>query len=308
MSALSSKEITSAQLTVWIITALAGPLVFFSDGNWVATLIASCVIGSISWISVRYGRHWNGPVYAFVQVLWIALILSQIAAFSADCWPTGKQTFPVIPLTMLVLAVLSAIKGDRNTANGISVLFWVVCVLLGIVILFGIGDIRLNNLKPKVQTPESIMLLVLILPAVAGFLNKERCSAIPFIAVATMAVGISLWIAGTLSPQIAEKLLWPFYDAAKSVQLLDIAKRFEALVSVGVTVGNYALYSMLFCAVETIYKPYGHERGMVVATGVLAAALMLLEFSINPVISLIISGILWLFFPLLGLLKPKKKE
>ena len=305
---MNRNKITSAQLTVWIVTALAGPLVIFSDGNWVATLFAAVVIGVLNWAAVRYGRHWDGPVYAFVQVLWIALLLSQIAAYSADCWPTGKQTFPVIPLTMLALAGLSAIKGDRNAANGISVLFWIVSALLGAVIILGIGDMEFSYLKPKTQTLETVILLVLIFPATAGFLNKERCAAIPFVAVAAMAVGISLWIAGTMSPQIAEQRKWPFYDAAKSVQLLDIAKRFEALVSVGVTVGNFALYSMLLCSVGTITKPFGREKGMIISTGIIAAVLMLSGFYIDPAVSAIISGVLWLFLPLLGLLRPKKKE
>ncbi len=305
---MNRDRITSAQLTVWIVTALAGPLVFFSDGNWLGTLFAAFVIGLLNWFAVRYGRHWEGPVYAFVQALWITLLLSQLAAYSADCWPTGKQTFPVIPVTMLSLAGFAAIKGERNTANGVSVLFWVVCALIGIVILFGFSDMEISYLKPKMRTPEAIIILVLILPAVAGFLNKERCSAIPFATVAVMSVGLSLWIAGTLSPRVAEQLPWPFYDAAKSVQLLDIAKRFEALVSIGVTVGNFALYSMLFCSVKTIAKSVGREIGMIVSSGIIATALMLSGFYMDPAVSAIISAILWLFFPLLGLLKPKKKE
>lgn len=305
---MNSNKITSAQLTVWIITALIGPLVFFSDGNWIYTLMTACLTGLLNWIAVRFGEHWDGPIYAIVQTLWLSVLLSQIATYSADCWPTGQQTFPVIPLTVLALAGSSAIKGDKNTANGISVLFWVVSALIGAVVLFGFGNVEISNLQPRIQMLDAKMLLVCILPAVAGFLNKERCSAIPFVAVAAIAGGIALWIAGTLSPQIAEQLTWPFYDAAKSVQLLDIAKRFEALVSVGVTVGNYALYSMLFCAVGTISKPLGHERGIIVVTGSIAVVLMLSGFRIAPTISVIISVVLWMLFPLLGLLKPKKKE
>ena len=305
---MNKNKITSAQLTVWIITALAGPLVYFSDGNWVGAFFAASLAGGLNWIAVRYGRHWDGPVYAFIQVLWITLLLSQIGPYSANCWPTGKQTFPVIPVAMLALAGLSAIKGDRNAANGISVLFWIVSALLGAVILLGIGNIEISYLSPEVQTPKAIIILVLIFPAAASFLNKERCSAFPFVAIAVVAAGISLWIAGTLSPKIAQQLIWPFYDAAKSVQLLDIAKRFEALVSVGVTVGNFALYSLLFCAVGTIAKPFGHEKGTIVSTGIISAVLMLSGFYIDPAVSAVICGILWLFFPFLGLLKPKKKE
>ena len=308
MFVLCSNKITSAQLTVWIITAMIGPVVYFSDGNWLCTLIAACVMGLLNWTAIRFGRHWEGPIYALVQILWISVLLSQIAGYSADCWPTGERTFPVIPLTMLALAALSAIKGDRNAANGISVLFWIVSALIGAVILFGIGNIDVDYLQSRAQRVDARMLLVLILPAAAGLLNKEKCSPIPFVAVTAIAGGISLWIAGTLSAQVAGQLKWPFYEAAKSVQLLDIAKRFESLVSVGVTVGNYALYSMLFCTVRTNAKALGHEKEMIVTAGIIAAALMLLRIQINPAFSVIICGVLWLFFPSLGLLKPKKKE
>jgi hypothetical protein len=146
---LTGNKITSAQLTVWIITALIGPIVFFSKGNWLYTFVAAGIFALLNWVVVRYGRHWEGPIYAFIQVLWISVLLSQIVAYSAQCWPTGQQTYPVIPITMLVLAALSASKGDKSATNGMSVLFWVAAALIGSVIFFGIGNIQIRNLIPN---------------------------------------------------------------------------------------------------------------------------------------------------------------
>lgn len=305
---MSGSKITSAQLTVWIITALIGPLAFFSDGNWMFTLLAAVLLSLLNWLAVRFGKHWEGPIYAFVQMLWISVLLSQILTFSADCWPTGQRTYPVIPIAMLVLAILTAIKGEKSAANSVSVLFWVSALLLGIVILFGISNVITSNLKPEIQMSNSQILLVLALPAVTGMLNKERSTILPFVVVAAVAVCISLWISGTLSQQIAEQLQWPFYSAAKSVQILDVAKRFEALVSVGVTIGNYALYSMMLCAAGSIGQPFGDKKRVIAVTGIVAGVLMLAGLRVHPTASVIICLILWVLFPLFGLISRKEKE
>ena len=305
---MPGNKISSTQLTIWIITAMIGPIVFYSDGNWTATLIIGFGFTILDWLAARFGRRWQGSVYAIVQTVWISVLLSQLLYYSALCWPTGQRTFPVIPLTILVLSGVSAIKGDNNTASGISVLFWIVFGLIGTVILLGVGNIEIAYLQPQMESPNIVMLLVMLLPAVVGFLDNDRCEMRPFVIVAGIASVISVWIAGTFSPQFAKSIVWPFYNSAKSVHLFDIASRLEALVSVGVTIGNYALYSMLFCAVGAIFEPYGYRKYAIVATGAIAAVIMLIGIHIATIILVIICALLWLFLPLLGLVIPKKKE
>jgi len=305
---LKDNKITATQWTIWIITALLGPIIFFAKGDWFGTLIVGCVFTALSWVVCRYGKHWRGSVYCIFQIVWISILLSQLLLNSADCWPTAQKPIPIIPITMLLLAGAAALKGEKSAANGVGVLFWVASVLLGAVIISGIGDVKLSFLSPTQQLQSNWFILAFLLPASVSFIKRENSSVIPFIAVVLIAVSICLWIGGILSAEVAKDIAWPFYEAAKSVQLLDIAQRLEALVSVGVTVGYYALFSLLLCEVGSIGKIMGHELGAIAASTIISVCLVLSRIRIGLVVIFAACMIFWVILPLLGTLKTKNIE
>jgi len=265
-------------------------------------------ISVLVWSTLRFGKHWDGAVYHIVQFLWLSVLLSQLLGYSAACWPTGECTFPVVPLTLLGLAAVSALKGSDCTASGIGVLFWVVAFLLGIVFAAGIPEIKTKYLLQSTNQMDASILLVYIIPAAIGFIEKKKDLKVPIIAIVILGSCVALWICGILSSEIAETVAWPFYESAKGVQIFDVAKRLESLVSAAVTVSNYALYSMLLCAVGNIGKRLDREREAVVIATAISASLMLLGIQIDAAISAIICMVLWIFLPLLGLLKRKMEE
>ncbi len=305
---MQNNKVTALQMGIWIVAAVAGPTLYYANGNWFSLLPFAVVLCMITGVAVCCGRHWEGPVYHFIQFFWIAILLSQFLEYSAKCWPTGEQTFPIVPLTLLFLSAISASKGNKNTANGISVVFWLSVLLLGIVFVSGIQNLKLEFTRPNRGEISNYIILALFLPAAGGFIKREKRSILPFIAIAILALGTSLWIAGSLSPEIADLTSWPFYEAAKSVELFDVAKRLESLVSVGITLCNYCLYSLLLCASASIGEKYSKRKEAIIVTVGISACFMLLGFTINPIISSIITLILWMIFPLLGLLKKKEKE
>lgn len=305
---MKNRRITGIQLGIWIITATIGPIIFVSDGNWFCVLLWGMGISFLVWSAMRFGRHWDGVIYNLIQCLWLSVLLAELLPYSAECWPTGERTFPVVPLVLLALASVSALKGCKCTAGGIGVLFWIIVFLLGIIIFAGLPRLSGKYLIPSIGTIKAPMLLTFLLPAAAGFLPREKTGKLPFIIVVALNAGAAIWISGILSPEIADVMPWPFYDAAKSVYLLDVAKRLESLVSVAVTVGNYAMYSLLLCAVKSIGDKFQRGREAVVSATVISAALMLLDAVVDPGILVIVSALLWIFLPLLGILKRKDNE
>ncbi len=305
---MTDRKITANQLNIWIVSAFVGPIVFCTDGNWGGTLLWGAGVSLLTWSAMRYGRHWDGFIYNIVQCLWLSILLSQLLSYSADCWPTGERTFPVVPLALLALATVSALKGSKCTASGISVLFWVVVFLLGMVLAAGVPELNGAYLTPKAEAINEPTMLAFLLPAAAGFLHREKTGKLPFVLVVALGTMVAIWISGILSPKIASATQWPFYEAAKSVQLFDVAKRLESLVSAGVTVGNYALYSLFLCGVRNIGDKFQKGREAVLISAGISGSLMLLNVVINPGISAIICGILWIFLPLLGILKKKENE
>lgn len=303
-----NNKVTVLQMAIWIISAVAGPILYYSNGNWFGLFPISVALSLLTGLAVCYGRHWEGPVYNFVQFLWIGILLSQFLIYSAKCWPTGEKAFPIVPLTLLILSGISATKGNKNAVNGISVIFWISLLLLGGVIAAGIENIKLEFLQPNKREIPPYIILALLLPAAVGFIKCEKSNILPFAVVPFFVTAVSLWIAGSLSPELSEIISWPFYEAAKSVELFSVAKRFESLVSVGVTLCNYCLYSLLFCAAASIGEKCGKKREAIIATVGISATLMLLGFRIDPIISTVISMILWVILPLFGMLKKKEKE
>ena len=305
---LSNHKITTTQQNIWIVTAVIGPIIFWSDGNWPGVLIWGAGISLLCWCAVRYGRHWSGVIYNIVQCLWLSVVLSQVLPYSAECWPTGERTFPVVPLALLALAAVSALKDSKATAGGISVLFWVAAFLIGIVLAAGVPELNSGYLLPQKNGIGAQIILVFLIPAAAGFLHREKTVNLPFVLVVVLGAAVAVWISGILSPKIAGTVQWPFYEAAKSVQLFDVAKRLESLVSAGVTVGNYALYSLLLCSIRNIGDKFHKGREAVVISAGISASLMLLELIIDTEILVIVCLILWLFLPLLGVIQKKRNE
>ncbi len=287
---------------------MLGPILYYVKGNWADVLLAAIVFGLIAGIAVRFGSHWDGLAYNVIQLLWISVLLSQLLGFSADSWPTGERTFPVVPLVLLFLAAASALKSTNAAANGMSILFWMGLFLLGIVVAAGIWDIKAEYLYPKPQGIEGNMMLIFLIPAVTGFIITDKSSIRTSLCIALTAAVISVWIAGILSPGIAEQEPWPFYESAKNVALFNVAKRFEALVSAGITICNYGLYSLLLCAIGEIGEKLGRRREAVIGGVGISASLLLLGLTIRPEVSAVFCIVLWVVFPLLGLMKKNKNE
>lgn len=305
---MPSNKYSALPIDVWLITAIAGPLLYYSKGNWTEVLAIALVLSLLTWCAVRFGRHWGGPVYAFIQVLWISILLSQLLDYSARCWPTGERTFPVVPLTLLFMAAISVFKGSRAVTSGMSIIFWISLFLIGIVTIAGLPNVNVQYLHPTEQEISAELMIVFLIPGAVGFFEQKKCGNRYFVLITLIAVAISMWICGSLSAEVAKQHSWPFYEAAKSVQLFNVAKRFESLVSVGVTLCNYALYSLLLCSVESIGGRFNRRKEAIICAVGLSASIMLLGWSINPAISVFICLILWVILPFLGLLNKKERE
>jgi hypothetical protein len=189
-----------------------------------------------------------------------------------------------------------------------SILFWVVIVLIGVVIVAGMSDLRGKYLKVQSGMPKDVFYLIFLLPAVAAFLCIGEGGMRVLAVIPVFAAGIAAWVAGSISPQLAEVVDWPFYEASKSVQLLGVAKRFEALVSVGITVGNYGLYSMLLCAIYCLGEKLEKGRESVTISALLAGSLMLTGITLTVKVMIAVSFVLWIFLPLLGIFKTGKNS
>lgn len=312
------EKVPQHQLAGWLLGAMTAPLVQIAGRQgWLPALVAAVTCIGLCWIvNILPTEHlWNKKWYCILQSAWLTVTLAALADWSADAWPTGTD-FPVVPLTLLTLAVFAALNGPSGASRVSGVLFWFLVLLYGTVLAAGSKNIKPEWLIPKWENPDASMLFVLLIPAAAVFLPREKGKALHWVfpGILLLYVAVTLWTVGTISPKVAGEVTWPFYESSKSLSLFGVAERFESLVSVAMTMGYFSLYSLLLSGVGHLaenYRPGWGKRGVVVG-GVAAGVLVLLAQQPQPVVLVIITLAAWCLLPLFGafteLWKKSKKD
>lgn len=300
------RKVEAGTLAAWLIVSMSGPFALLAGkydwpgitAGWMLSGILCSVV-----ICLPGQELCRSRAYCLLQLVFLTAVVSYFAEWSQDIWPTGRD-FPVVPLTLIVLAVLSACPGAQAASRVGGVLFWLIAALYGVLLLFGSSNMQLSFLKPQYNLPGAQAVFVLMLPAVIQFVP---CKLKPVLKrtvylIGGLFVALSLWTIGGLSAPVAQSVAWPFYEAGKSVSVLGVAERLEAFISVAVTVGCFGLLSMLITAIanltENIRLGWG-KYGAILA-GFLAAVKVLFLPQI-PVIWLLIGGVvLWIVVPICG--------
>ena len=309
------KKVEAGTLAAWLIVAMSAPFALLAGKfDWLGLTVAAVITGVLCRLVTSLQIQNFSRVLCVVQFLFLGALLAFLAEWSQDVWPTGRD-FPVVPLTLLALAVLSAYRGAHGASRVGGTLFWFIAGLYGVLLVFGSRNLQIDFLRPAYDAPGAEALLVLLLPAVIQFIPRETKTVLhsAVLWVGGLFVVLSLWTIGGLSRQVAADAVWPFYEAGKSVSVLGIAERLEAFISVAATIGCYGLFSLLISAMahlaEGVHPGWG-RHGAVVA-GLVAAVILLFAPGIPVILLLLGAVILWCIVPFVGSLlfceKKKKK-
>ncbi len=275
-----SKKVKAYPLCAWLLCAVFALIAQYAAGrNWLTVLAAGIGSTLLCWcdLVLLEGQTCERKWYCVIQIPFLILAASVTAGWSAEAWQTG-QTYPAVPLALLVLATFSAWNGAEQASRAGSIAFWFVALLFAVILAAGVRDVKPAYLLPKWQGTDCVLIYVFLLPMVTSFLPREGapCYTKTLMAVVVMAVVIAVLTVGTLSQQVAAEESFPFYTFSKSLSLFGVAERFESLVSVALTMGQYSLLSLLLSGVGHMadrIRP-GRGRTGVVFGAVSAAALM----------------------------------
>lgn len=309
------KNTDAWSLAAWLIVAASAPFALLAGKqDWIGLTVAAVLTGAFCFLVTgrKAGRALSSRWYCAVQFVFLIPMLAYFASWSQDAWPTGGD-FPVVPLTLLSLAVLSSWHGAQCASRVGAVLFWLIAGLYGVLLTFGSKDLHIHYLMPQYEPAGMEAMLVLLLPAIVQFIPREMKPAIRLTStfIGVLFVVLSVWTVCALSAPVAMQIQWPFYEAGKSISVLGIAERLESFISVAVTVGCFALFSLLLSAsghLAEVVRP-GWGRYGVIAAGAAAAALMLSQLQISTVFLLFGAVLLWGLLPVLtGLFFNEKKS
>lgn len=305
-----SKTLPSRQLATWLSAALIPVLLQLSVGDgWPAVSVA-VIVGTVATITVwKWGKVPAHPIIAVLQILYILVLLMQLLPSIAFSWP--GDNYPVVPLIVLALAAWSANKGASAAARVGCVLFWIVLIMYLIVLATATKEITFSWLRPDAFSFPWMSLAVILLPCAGIVMRCDESKWDPRVLLpGVLLLAGTCVTAGVLSPERVRELSDPFYIMSRSVNLLGIAQRFEAVLSAGMTVGWYSLVSatLSISAAWAEKVGAGLASGAVWGTAAAAAVGMLCNLHISWQVLAIFASVFWVGIPILtqGLVRTKK--
>ncbi len=310
---MNSNEISRRQLAAWVFAAAAAPLAQLLGGRgWPEALLTGAVCGVLCAAVLLLPQDWRQKRWlCAVQALWAVAALAGAATMSARAWPDAGNGIAV-PLVLLALGLWSVWDGAAAAGRAAATVFWLLALLLAAVFVAGGKDIRPENLQLQWQEPDGGIVFALMLPAVGACLPGKRHAGAAWVPAVTglFGVAVATLCAGVLSPQLAIQLENPFYEMSRSLNLLGVAQRFEALVSAAMTLGWFCLISLLLSAVYHLAGQVhpGWERPAVAVAAIAAIGLILGGVAVPGIWLGMLAAVCWGLLPLFtqGIVQIKK--
>lgn len=295
-----NKKVQNRQLPVWIMAALSAPVAIYGGkASWVWTLIVGIICSLLCIAVLKLENVKYGKILRAAQIILLGVVGGRMSLEVSACWETEGM---IMPLTLITLAVLSALGDAERNARVCSVLAWILGLLYIVCLAAGGKDIEMNWLLPT-DCQEGMLVVVFLLPAVSVILPRETGKGRwGVLAVPLFAALIGIWCSGTLSPNVTKMVEIPFYEYSKSLSIFGVAERFEALVSVALTAGLFCTLSLLFNAAQ-----HTITNGALIS-GIIAAVIMCLNVQINPWILSILALIGWIMLPFIKSEKINRKK
>ncbi len=288
---MNTNRVSNRQSRIWLMAAMAAPLAkAASCCSWLAVLLMGGITLLVGWWLARY-RAEQKPWLDILQGLWASVIVSEMLYWCEDCWPSHSNV-KAAALILLALSVWLTCKGRQHTARVGCILIWPVGFLLGIILLSAAPEVKLQNLYPTWQMPKAELVTILLLTTLYAGQGKRTsagvCAGLLCYALITAAI-----TAGVLSPYISGMTETGLYEVSRSISLFGVSQRLESVAAAGMTIGYFGGISYLL----SIPEEAANRSRMVLAYGVLAGLLFIMNIRFDSRMIAVGSILLWVIFP-----------
>lgn len=265
------------QLRALVLTAGAAPIFSLTCSlGWVWAAAAGAAAWGILWLLFSFWPK-DPPrlLRAGGAVLWFVLA-AWAGRMTAAAFPETARS-AVAAALITGLAALAAGRGCAVLGRCAGILVWITAALFGTVLVCGMTQIRPEWLRPSASVPTIGPAASMLLPAAALPLRGRteggpgRGFGAVFGISAAAAAAAAAVTAGALSPELAREPM-AFLTLARSVSILGVVQRFEALISGALLMSGFCLCAMLLAALrEELLHLFGERAGR--RCGLAAAAL-----------------------------------
>ena len=298
------------QLNAWLLAGLTAPVAGLAGKMpWqnvaligVVCVLACCLVG-------RFGTapsRWMGDL----EYLWMIYVLSWLLRKPSESW-ISETAYPAVPLILLALAAVSASRGLSASARTGSCLFWLIALVFAGVIAAGAGEVETKELLKSGTEWDPVLPMILLIPALVIYGREGGGKVLPAsLGIGTFAVVISLLVVRTLSLEVGMISENPFREWVSGLSLVGTLQRFDALVSVALTMGWFTLLSFVLCVAGRMREGVNENsygKGVLFAA-VSGGTLMLLPIAYSSEIVLILCVILWFVAPIVWNMVTGKKN
>lgn len=288
---MNTNQVSDRQNQVWIVASMAAPLAkAASGGSWPAVL----AMGAITLLTGRWlakyqaePKHW----LEILQSLWGSVVISQQLFWCEECWPSHRDG-KAAALILLGLCIWLACKGRSATARVGCTLIWPVGFLLGLILLSAVPEIKVENLRPAWEMPSAHLVTVLLITTFYVGGDKRRKAGMD-VWLLLFPVAVSVVTAGVLSNRIGEAGQTGLYELSRSVSFFGVSQRLESVAAMGMTMGYFGGIGYLL----SIPEGTANRSGMVMAYGVVAGLLFILNIRLDSRLIAIGSVLIWVVFP-----------
>lgn len=228
---------------VGIFAAVVGASAIVTAGfGWLPVLIGWC-IGTVVMLLLPENRgEGMGKVTAVVVLAGSVVILAAGALGAEDAFPEDT-TFPFISICMLLLTWRS-LCGERDTGSGVANLLGLILLpIVGVVLLFGLRDVRWEENLPLGEPWWQIPVTVAVTSPWWCFRSGEmqKKSWFWYAMAGVFSVGMCLLTRGILGRGLVEAEAFPLYRAVQTIRILGVLQRMEALLAAAVLMGAFCI-------------------------------------------------------------------
>ncbi len=296
------KDVAARPLLVWILCGMTAPAAQLLSGyDWISVMLVGAVCSVMLCIALSTQARWPKCLWV-LQGAWLIIALSACAGYTAESWPMGR-TEDIVPVVMLTMAAWSARRGPAIAARMAGVLLVLLVAGYGLVLGAGLYQTEWGWVNDRQRIPVAEAVFLYLLPGAAVCIPKEKLGKRTAVILLLPLIAIIAAVAtcGNVNP-VAQVETYGFYEMCRSLSLLGIAERFEALVCALVTVGWFLVLNMLLgslgCAAQSVFP--GKGQAAVWAGATIAAGLYLVKMPVNVCFLAAGGGICWGLIPVIS--------